>query len=107
MTTPVYFTDADGERWRVLDARWRGGRWYYADPPVRWATTRVFVAADRRERFVSFGVFETHPEWTPDPTSEMLAILFARSERGKDWTQPTLGERAEQLRRQNDERPHP
>lgn len=95
MSGPIYFTDPDGERWRVLDTRWRDGRLYYADPPAPWATTRVFRAADRRERFCSLvGLREIHPEWTLEPTPTMLSILFARSGRGRHWPERTLAERA-------------
>lgn len=94
MSEPVYFTAPDGTRYRVLDTRWRGGKCYYADPPAAWATTRIFRPTEGRLRFYPLGYLELHPDWTLEPTPEMLAILFARSEAGGKAEALTLAERA-------------
>lgn len=90
----VYFTAPDGTRYRVLDATWRDGKRVIADPPAAWATTRIFRPADGRWRFYPLAYLELHPEWTLEPTPEMLTILFARSEAGGSVEGLTLGERA-------------
>lgn len=90
---PVYFTAPDGTRYRVLDSAWRDGKRVFANPPARWATTRIFRPAEGRIRFYPLAYLEIHPEWTIEPTPEMLAIQFARSEGGSKATELTLAER--------------
>lgn len=98
MPSPVYFTSPEGTVYRVWDTVRRGAKRFYANPPAPWATTRVFHASDGRERFVSLVcLLELHPEWSSAPTDDMLAILFARSERGRGWKSLSLAERASQL----------
>jgi hypothetical protein len=81
-------------RYRVLDTRWHEGKQRCADPPAPWATTRVFRPEQGRWRFYPLGYLELHPEWSIEPTPEMLAILFARSELGGKTVDLTLAERA-------------
>lgn len=44
------FTDSDGTVFRVLDATMRGGKLMVADPPVPWATSRVFRPREGHRR---------------------------------------------------------
>jgi hypothetical protein len=47
---PVYFTDAAGVRYRVLDAIVRDGDMIQANPPTAWATFRVFRPETGQQR---------------------------------------------------------
>jgi hypothetical protein len=94
VTEPVYFTAPDGITYRVLDSAWRKGKRLLANPPAAWATTRIFRPREGRWRFYPLGYLELHPEWTLEPTPEMLAILFARSEPGGNANDLTLAARA-------------
>lgn len=51
---PVYFTDATGVRYRVLDATMRAGQMIVANPPAPWATFRVFRPQDGFRRLYYF-----------------------------------------------------
>jgi hypothetical protein len=94
VSAPVYFTAPDGVRYRVLDSAWHNGKRVVANPPAPWASTRIFRPEQGTLRFYTLAYLELHPEWTLEPTPEMLAIMFARSSSGGRAKAITLGERA-------------
>ena len=88
----IYFDAPDGTRYRVFDMAWRDGEIVVADPPLPWAATRLFRPPQGEVRFYPLAFLELHPEWSREPTPEMLAILFAHSEPGGKASERTLGE---------------
>jgi hypothetical protein len=54
MTDAIYFTDAAGVRYRVLDARMAKGVWAFANPPAPWATCRIFRPKEGMRRLYYF-----------------------------------------------------
>lgn len=60
---PVYFTDASGVQYRVLDACMAKGVMVAANPPVPWATFRVFRPREGTRRLY---YFKTGEPRTPD-----------------------------------------
>lgn len=54
MAGALYFTDADGVEYRVLDTRLRNGKTLYADPPAAWAVNRTFRPRDGWWRLYTF-----------------------------------------------------
>lgn len=64
MADPIYFTDATGVRYRVLDAIMRAGRMVHANPPAAWATFRVFRPAEGQRRLYYFRPGESR---APEP----------------------------------------
>lgn len=90
----VYFTAPDGTRYRVYDTAWKDGRTVAADPPVDWATNRVFVAEDGARRFYPLAYLTLHEDDSREPTPERLAWQFARSERGGSRQPSSLAARA-------------
>lgn len=93
MSAPVYITSPDGTRYRVFDTAWKDGKRIAADPPVEWATTRVFRAEDGSTRFYPLAFLELHGE-THEPKPEWLARQLAKSERAGPLRAESLAARA-------------
>lgn len=83
----------NGVAYRVLDCVWRIGARVFANLPATWGTTTSFRPANGRWRLYPLGLVELHPEWTWEPTPEMLAILLAHPEPGVKATVLTLADR--------------
>lgn len=72
---PVYFTDAAGVTYRVLDARMHDGAMVVANPPAAWATFRVFRPEQGQRRLYRFRTGEGR---APEPA--LLALQLERAE---------------------------
>jgi hypothetical protein len=75
VSKPLYFTDAAGVRYRVLDARMAKGAMVVANPPATWATFRVFRPEQGQRRLHYFKPGESR---APEPA--LLAQQLARAE---------------------------
>jgi hypothetical protein len=62
-----YFVAPDGVRYRVLDAAMSNGRTVIANPPVSWATIRLFRPKEGHRRIYTFAPGEAR-----SPTDEAL-----------------------------------
>jgi hypothetical protein len=63
---PVRFVAADGVEYRVLDAAMRAGKLIVANPPVPWATSRVFRPREGPRRLYTFAKGESR---APEPVA--------------------------------------
>jgi hypothetical protein len=84
---PVYFTDARGMRYRVLDAIMRDGDMIVADPPTAGAMFRVFRPETGQQR-----VYWLRPGENRAPE----APLLERQLRGADFLR-TASQRADEV----------
>lgn len=75
MRGPIYFTDAAGVRYRVLDGVMPNGAMVVANPLAAWATYRVFrpVEGQRRPYWVK-------PEASSTPEPALLEQQLKRAE---------------------------
>lgn len=84
-----YFT-ADGVEYRVLDATMRAGELIVADPPVAWATSRVFRPREGHRRL--YRLREPSDRLTDDATlARQLAAaeyLLSSSGSGREHVDP-------------------
>jgi hypothetical protein len=68
MSEPIYFTDAAGVRYRVLDARMHQGKMALANPPAAWATFRVFRPEQGQRRlYYRLYYFKPGESRAPEP----------------------------------------
>jgi hypothetical protein len=72
---PVYFTDAVGVRYRVLDARMHQGQMVVANPPAAWATFRIFRPEQGQRR-----LYYLKPGESRAPEPALLAQQLERAE---------------------------
>jgi hypothetical protein len=75
MTEPVYFTDATGVRYRVLDGIMREGTMVAANPPAAWATFRVFRPEQGQRR-----LYYLKPGESRAPEPALLELQLQRAE---------------------------
>jgi len=75
MSDSVYFTDADGVRYRVLDGRMHKGATVVANPPAAWVPFRVFRPEQGQRRVYYLRLGEGR---APEPA--LLELQLARAE---------------------------
>lgn len=75
VSDPVYFTDAAGVRYRVLDGRMHNGAIVAANPPAAWATFRVFRPEQGQRR-----LYYLKPGESRAPEPALLAQQLERAE---------------------------
>lgn len=71
----IYFTDAVGVRYRVLDGTMREGSMVAANPPAMWATFRVFRPEQGQRRLYYFRAGESRA-----PETVLLEQQLQRAE---------------------------
>ena len=71
----IYFTDASGVQYRVLDARMHDGKMVVANPLASWATYRVFRSAEGMRRLYLFKPGEPR---APDGAGTRAAAAHGR-----------------------------
>ena len=90
---PTYFTAPTGTVYRVLDSAWRNGKRIVAAPPAAWGMIRIFNPESGPWRFYSLAL---RPDESQEPTPELLAKQFTKSELGGHSVTVPLGQRGQE-----------